>query len=210
MSHPIDIRDVRKRTIQLMNYEDGLWDLLLGMIFMLLAFYPVTRQRLGPELNIVLFLVALGGLVAVHFAARYFFSRPRVGSVRSAPTPALKSLLVITILLVAATFILVLLTMFGSFSITLPSWMGGLGVELIAMIVMVGLFSLMGYLFGVVRLYFYGWLLGGGNLASVIVGREFDVTLNIPMAIVATIIIAIGLALLVRFVQRYPVPVQES
>ena len=40
-------------------------------------------------------------------------------------------------------------------------------VELIVLLVMGGLFSALGYIYGVTRLYFYGWMLGLANLASV-------------------------------------------
>ena len=44
----------QKRTVRLLSYEDGLWDLLLGVVFLLLAIYPITRAVLGPAWNLVL------------------------------------------------------------------------------------------------------------------------------------------------------------
>ncbi len=49
-------RQVQKRTVRLLSYEDGLWDLLLGTVFLLLAIYPITRARLGPAWNLALFV----------------------------------------------------------------------------------------------------------------------------------------------------------
>ena len=63
MSKTTDLRQIQRRTHQLMSFEDGLWDLLLGSIFMFLAIYPVTRELLGPVWNLVLFLSVLALLV---------------------------------------------------------------------------------------------------------------------------------------------------
>ena len=49
MSDQINLRDVQKRTMQMMNYEDGLWDMLLGALFLMLSIYPITREKLGPN-----------------------------------------------------------------------------------------------------------------------------------------------------------------
>jgi len=64
MEQPLTPREAQRRTVRLVNYEDGLWDILLGLIFLALSLYPITRRLLGPELNLGLFLVVLALLVA--------------------------------------------------------------------------------------------------------------------------------------------------
>lgn len=216
MSEPTNLRDVQRRTIQLMNYEDGLWDLLLGMVFMMLAVYPITRELLGPVWNLALFLALLTLLVGIQVLARHFFSGPRLGYVRSRRSPALKFVLIITIALVLLTVGLVILTLVNpgwipnmSFR-SGPTWLRAYSVDIAVMLTMIGLFSVMGYLFGVPRLYLYGWLIGGGNLASTVMKQEGAITFNLPLAIAAGIILIIGLVLLVRFIRRYPIQVEEA
>ena len=80
MSEQNLFKQVEQRTIQLINFEDGLWDLMLGLIFMALAVYPLTRQWLGPEWNLVLFLVVLGVVIFVQQVVR---RRVSVGNVSS-------------------------------------------------------------------------------------------------------------------------------
>ena len=58
-------------------------------------------------------------------------------------------------------------------------------MEWIVVLAMGGLFSAMGYLFGVKRLYFYGWMLGLANLASVYMSHKAGWTFMIPMALAA-------------------------
>jgi len=83
-------------------------------------------------------------------------------------------------------------------------------VELIVVLVMGGLFSAMGYLFGVTRLYFYGWMVGLANLASIYMVHNAGWTVLIPLAMAAGIILLIGFVLLVRFLRKYPPRVEGA
>jgi hypothetical protein len=214
MSQTNDIRSIQKRTIQLINYEDGLWDLLLGCIFMLLAIYPVTRERLGPEWNLVFFLGGMALLVIIFTAARRYISAPRMGYVRSRRSPAQRGLLIATVILFVLTLGMVILTLVYPAWIPdlsgIPNWLEEYFVDILVLFAIVAVFSVLGYLSGVARLYIYGWLLGIANLASVVGSQNTDWVFNLPLALAAGIIILVGLWHLVRFIQRYPVSTQEA
>ncbi len=215
MSEITDLRQIQRRIFQLTSFEDGLWDLLLGTIFMFLAIYPVTRQLLGPVWNLVLFLCLLALVVVAQLSVRHFVSEPRIGYVRSRRSPGLRLLLIITVVMVLITFGLVVLTLLSPGNGTASSVPAeasserGYLVELIVLLGMGGLFSALGYLFGVTRLYFYGWMLGLANLASIYMEHNAGWTFLIPLAIAAGIIIFIGFVLLVRFLRKYSVRVEE-
>ncbi len=83
-------------------------------------------------------------------------------------------------------------------------------VEILALLFEVGLFSAIGYVFGVPRLFLYGWLLGGANLVSVILYRGGPAAFNWPVAIAAGVILLIGASLLVRMLRKYPVQEAEA
>lgn len=216
MSESYDLHQIQRRTFQLMIFEDGFWDLLLGIIFMFLAIYPVTRQLLGPSWNLVLFLSMLALVVVGQLAVRHVVSEPRIGYVRPRPTRMLRLLAIFTVVMVLITFGLVLLTFLSSGSGSTSGAPAGAPsgrsymVELIALLVMGGLFSALGYLFGVTRLYFYGWMVGLAYLASVYMEHNAGWTFLIPLAIAAGIILLIGFVLLIRFLQKYPVRVEVS
>ena len=57
-----------------------------------------------------------------------------------------------------------------------------------------GLFTGMGYFFGVVRFYFYGWMIGLANFASIYMEHNAGWTWNFPLAVVAWILLLIGFA----------------
>ena len=215
MSDQTNLNQVQKRIYQLTNFEDGFWDLLLGTIFMLLAFYPLTREALGPEWNVALFLVALALLSGTQLALRTFVSRPRIGYVKGRRTPRLRLLLIFTLLMVLLTFGLLLATLLGPgseapASTVATSSQRGYAVELIVVLVTGGLFTAMGYIFGVTRLYFYGWLIGLANLGSVYMTHTAGWSFNIPLAVLAGSIMLIGGVLLNRFLRKYPAQEQEA
>ena len=216
MNETPSLSEVHKRTVRLLSYEDGLWDLLLGVVFLMLAIYPLTRARLGPAWNLALFVGLLLLATAIFTALRRRISTPRLGYVRARVTPEKKLILAVTIALVGLTAGLVILTLVN------PAWLGGPApavaldnvwsyqVEILVLLALIVLFSAMGYRFGVPRLYLYGWLLGGANLASVILYRGAPEGFNWPLATAAGIILLIGATLLVRMLRKYPVRDAEA
>lgn len=209
MSTHYDLRQIQRRTFQLMSFEDGFWDLSLGIIIMFLAIYPVTRELLGPVWNLVLFLSLVVLVVVGQLVVRLLVSEPRIGYALPRSSPMLRVLFIFTVVMVLITFGLVLLTFLGPGSEstssvpTEASSERGYMVELIALLFMGGLFSALGYLFGVTRLYFYGWMLGLAYLISIYMEHNAGWTFLIPLAIAAGIIFLIGVVLLVRFLQKY-------
>jgi hypothetical protein len=216
MNETPSLSEMQKRTVRLLSYEDGLWDLLLGAVFLLLAIYPITRARLGPTWNLVFFVGLLLLVTAIFSGLRRRISTPRLGYVSARYTPAKKLILAFTMALVALTAGLVILTLVN------PAWLGGPApavalsnvwsyqVEILVLLALIVLFSAMGYRFGVPRLYLYGWLLGGANLASVILYRGSPEGFNWPLAGAAGIILLIGATLLARMLRKYPVRKAEA
>jgi hypothetical protein len=210
MAEPARLSEVRKRTLRLTLFEDGSWDLMLGVIFLMLAIYPVTRARLGPAWNLALFVGLLLIIVAAQWFVRQRISSPRLGYAKPRRSPWLKPILVITVSLVVLTFGLVILTLVSPAPEAAPTEPRSYWVEVVAMLALVGLFSGMGYLVGVPRLFLYGWLVGGGNLASVVLNQGAPERLLLPLALAAAIILAIGASLLIRFVRKYPTQALEA
>ncbi|MGA9190502.1 MAG: hypothetical protein WBZ24_02095 [Anaerolineales bacterium] len=211
MSDAPKIQDIQRRTRRLMTYEDGSWDLLLGTIFVLLSVYPITRARLGPSWNLVLFISLLLVASGIQMFLKWKFALPRLGYAKGIRSPKLKALFVVTIGVVILTFGVVVLTLRDSswLGALVPSsgpiWLRRFMVDILVVPVMVGIFSTLGYLFGVARLYLYGWLLGIGNLTAAIIYDGAPEGFNVPLGLAAGTILVIGATLVVRFVRNYPV-----
>lgn len=209
MSENSSLRAIQQRTMRLMNFEDGLWDITLGLIFLTLSIYPLTRAALGPVWNLGLFLLVLALLVLGLFGLRRIVSEPRLGRARPRRNFKLRLLLVITVVMVALTLGLVALTLFGPSEgkeAISKATAGGRSylVEWITVVVMGLIFSGLGYIAGVSRLYIYGWMLGLANLASVYMEHQAGWTFLLPLAISAGIILLTGVVLFVRFINRFP------
>jgi hypothetical protein len=205
-----------RRLTQLVNYEDGLWDIMLGLVFLALSVFPATREILGPVWNMVLFLIVLAALAAGLGLARRTVSAPRLGRVRMRHTPQKAILSVLLGLTLSATLGLLFVTLRNPQWIAdvvgamLPGWAGDLFVDVIAMAMVVAVFSVMGYLSRVGRLFLYGWLIGLGNLASTALTHYAGVAFNLPLAVASIVIVAIGVVLLARFLRKYPVHTLET
>lgn len=216
MSEITDIHQIQQRITQLTSFEDGFWDLLLGIITLLLSIYPLTRERFGPEWNVVLFLSLLALMVVAQLVLRYLVSVPRIGHVVPRRSPKMLLVVILTVAAVLITFGLLLLTLLGPGAeptSSLPAEVSvgrSYMVEFIVLFIMGGLFSLMAYFFKVTRLYFYGWMLGLAYLASVYMEHNAGWTFLIPTAIAASLILLVGFVLLVRFLRKYPVRVEAS
>jgi hypothetical protein len=216
MSEYPNMNEVQRRTARLMHFQDGMWDLLLGTVFLALAFYPLTRAALGPDWNIGLFIGLVLLLAAAWIVVHRRIVTPRLGYAVPRRSPALQALLAVQIGLFLLTVGLVILTRLS------PGWLGGPSVdaapswiqahlmELAVLLFLVALFSVMGILFGTRRLFAYGWLIGGANLASVIVYNGTPDGFNLPVGIAAGAVLLLGAILLVRFIRAYPVQSPES
>ena len=90
-----------------------------------------------------------------------------------------------------------------------PQWFQALDMDIIFGLVVVAIFSLVAGVFRMWRPFIYGLLLGSGLVASgaldIYGGPEF----NYPFAIAGGIILVIGLAMFLRFIRIYRIPVEE-
>jgi hypothetical protein len=212
MDGPITPRQVQRRMTRLLNFEDGLWDILLGLVFLELSVYPITRGLLGPTWNLGLYLAVLVVLVVGMTLVRRAVATPRLGFARPRWTPLKGAITALLIATVLGTFALVLLTLRnpGWISSFLPGGAGPLTVDLAVVLVEVVVFSVMGLVFRVVRFFFYGWLIGLGNLASTALTLQSGIAFNAPLAVASLIILLTGVVLLTRFLLTYPAGEVES
>ena len=212
MTGQMSRQEARRRVVQLGTFEDGLWDILLGKVFILLGIYPLTRNLLGPVLNLVLFLGILALLVVAVSAARRIFSVPRLGLARLKSSPLTR---VTRIALLVATLALVLATLFMAGTAAqpalagAPTWLGRLSVDIFFSALIIFIFTLFAHFTGVPRLHLYGWLIGLGNLASAALMVYAGHTFSLPLALAGLIVVLTGVSLFLRFVRRYPVATQE-
>jgi hypothetical protein len=181
-----------------------------------MSFYPVLRSALGPVLNLLLLGCVLAILLVGVFAAKKYIVVPRVGLVKfgSKQKQKIKTLHVITFIMVLATFVFAILLVtkviiepdWGA----APDWIRDFDVDILFTAIVIGFFSLIAYAFGVPRLHLYGWLYGLGNLIATILEVYEGFTFLFPLAISGGIILLIGVAFFIRFLRDYSIPTEEA
>ena len=216
MMQTVNINDAEKQVFRLAVFEDGLWDIYLGLFFALMSLYPLTREFLGAALNAILFLGILLLLVGLVWIARKSITPPRAGRAKLGihTRQKIRTANLITWGLVLATFALMIL---GTKQFLrepawerLAQWFGDFGLDVLFALLIVAFFSLIAYTTGMKRFYFYGGLLGISNLTTTVILIDNDRKFGWPLALSGLIIAVVGIAVLVRFLQDYPVPPEET
>lgn len=216
MPDGIDVREAKKRTVRLLTFEDGLWDIILGSVFLLMSVYPLTRELLGPTWNVLAFSLVLIVLLLGAAWARVALAIPRRGVAKPRPSTTRPITLVFRVTLVLALLTVVLWTLFATSVLPrppwgkAPGWVHTLAPEILVATLLVLIFSVVARSAGVGRVYLYGWLLGVGTLASTALERYAGITFHFPLAIAAGVIVVVGIGVLVRFLREFPIPKPEA
>jgi hypothetical protein len=215
MNQTLDIQNAEKQVLRLASLEDGIWEIYLGLFFIVMSFYSITRQLLGPLLNAIFVVGMLLLLVGLAWIAKKRITQPRIGAVKLGPQSKkkIKAAHMITWALVLATFALLILSVNSIIREPtweqLPQWFSDFDVDLIFALITIAIFCLIGYFTGVARFYLYGVLLGIGNFATTVLLIYHDLLFGWPIALAGLMVALMGAAVLVRFLQTHPLPSEE-
>ena len=83
------------------------------------------------------------------------------------------------------------------------SIMGSYGFDILIAVIILAIFSAMAYALELTRFYFYGFLLAFAFL-DIVPASLKDVAIQLPLGMAGLIIVAIGVVLLVRFLNDFP------
>jgi hypothetical protein len=196
------LREIEKKTY--MSYhQDGLLDIVIGLYA--LAFgLGITIDRLF-DLNFAAIMPAIliAIVLPIWIQAKRKLTMPRIGYVNIGTKGTNKLFAIFVGLMVAGLGVFFVFTL-ATVQNGTPFWLEilfqygmivvGLGSAVIA--------SLFAYTMGLKRLYGYGLL----TFALFASGHFLSVPFEYLLLAIGSIIIASGAALLVRFIQRYPLP----
>ena len=169
MSRTLDMQNAEKRVFRFAIFEDGIWEIYLGSFFILMSFYPLTRELLGPLWNAILVLGLTLLLATLGLIIKKSIIQPRIGVVRfgSGTKKKITKANIVTLGLVLATFTLLIL---GTGSVIkeptwerLPQWFSDFDIDLIFALVIIVFFGLIAYSTDTARFYLHGLLIGMGN-----------------------------------------------
>ena len=191
-----DLRDT-ERKIYLSYFDDGILDIVAGL--------PILSFGLGMVFDASLFFILTGLPIILYWPLKQAITLPRMGYVKFNPERQRKISRSMVLLLVAGSLSLLLgIVVFSGMqgqAFHLRDFMMEFGLLLFGA-VMAGAFVLISIFFEIKRFMGYAALIFGGWLSAYLLGIEA----GIPVAIAGGAIVLIGLAFLVNFMIKYPVP----
>jgi len=200
MNAKIDLKQTERNSFKLATYADGLNDISLGLVMILMGIYPLTRELLGVNGNIIFSLGVLVVIFIGQFSLRARLAPSRIGLVKFGERvqKRIKTALLVGIILFFLTVGTWYLSSQGYFLPT-PMWLGSYGFDILIALVVLGIFSAMAYTLELTRFYLYGLLLG----ATFPLQTLLPVYQGIPYFVSGAIMIGIGAVLLARFLREY-------
>ena len=207
MNTNLNLKQTERESFKLATYTDGLSDIGLGLVMILMGIYPLTRQLLGVNGNMVFSLATLGLIFAGQVWAKKRLGPSRIGVVTFGER--VQKRLKISLLIGIVLFFLVALTWHLSaqgYYLPKPSWLGSYGVDILIGLIVLAIFSGIAYTLEMTRFYLYGLLLG----ACFPFPEFFSIYRGTPYFFAGAVMIGIGAALLARFLKTYPVADAEA
>ena len=213
MSQEISLKQIERRAWRSV-FQDGLWDVYLGTLLMVLAILMLLAKTSIPEVWLKPIHLGLMGLAMLAlWASKRFITVPRIGRVEFGPRGKARRkkaslLLAISVLVGVVVFVLTWLALKDYWSEGLPLRFIIPAVWAVNMLV---LFSLGAYFLDYERLYLIGVLYALPVPVDFWLHELTGVNLGfIAFAVPATIILIMGLVVFIRFLRDYPPPTKES
>jgi hypothetical protein len=171
-------------------FNDGMWDLSWGLLVLTAGIRGLT--------NVTWFALGFIPAIMIILLGKKYVTIPRIGRVEFGSMRRRRQIRlgVLTIISVAATFTLLILTSTGIGIPAIPIY------PIIAALIFV-FFSLLGYYLDFPRLFIYGFLLALSEILWGIYGKPIA-----PLAETASgsLILVVGVVVLIRFTRKYPKP----
>lgn len=188
-----DLRDVERRAWTL-YFEDGLWDIFFGLLFLGGGLRSLTGN--------LWFYLLIGAGVLILILGKRWITLPRLGQINYSTQRKVRTNVVR--LVVLAVMILTVVVYFmginGAETSDIP-------IGWVFVFMVPGVFLLMAYMMDFTRLYGYGLLVAGFMIVTELYGDPAAAWAQIAAGLVPSLI---GVVLLARFLRRYPVVDEEA
>jgi len=196
------LREIEKKTY-ISYHQDGLIDIIVGLYALTFGLGIIVDQLLDFNFAVIMPGIIVVILLPLWLYAKRKITMPRIGYVNIGTKGSNKLFALFLGLAVAGLGVFFLFTMV-TFESGRPEWIEtilfqygmiwiGLGAAVIG--------SMFAYTMGLKRLHGYGLL----TLALFVVGYFLSFPFQYLLLLIGSIIIASGVALLIQFINRYPV-----
>jgi hypothetical protein len=192
-----NLREIEKKAY--MSYhQDGLLDIFVGVYILGFGLGVWADVTLEYGFGSIMPAILIATMLPIWIAAKRKVTMPRIGFVKFSTRGATKLMAVLIGLAVAGLGMFLAFTVFRRAPWLDVIFQNGLilmGIGSLAVCV------LFGYSMGLKRLYAYGVL----ALMALAIGHFVGIFFAYPVMALGTTVVAVGAALLIRFVRKYPV-----
>ncbi len=214
MSQEIDLKQIERKAFR-STYQDGLWDIYIGLVVIFMAIYMYRPEGGYSAWNIIIFLAGYGVVSLIFWAGKKFITLPRMGQVKFGPIRKQRGLhLAIALgVIVLINIGLVILTALGWAN---PEQAASLNTFLLDrgwMDIAVALIGSMLVGVSMILMAFFNDFPRGYYIAIMASLAVFlMIWLNQPIfpILLGLMIVLPGVVLFIRFLSKYPLPQQEA
>jgi hypothetical protein len=199
-------KELERRAFQT-TFEDGLWDILLGLLLLLMGTGPVLSGYEEMSITVIAIVLGLVGVAVFlgFFLGKKLITLPRIGRVRfgeERQRRLRKTTLVLSVSVLAG-----LIAFFSFFLPRLTGFDPGPYFPIILFAVnCVVVFSLAAWYLDYGRAYLYGWLYAASFPLGMLLMEYTRFGFHLVYGLFALPMVAVGVVLLVRFLRANPVP----
>jgi len=206
MEQQIDLKQL-ERKVWMSFYEDGLWDIYLGMLLMAMAVGALLSDMGAPETTLIITYGCLVGAAFVFlWLGKRFITIPRLGLVHFGPQAKARKkkasvIFAVSVLVGLIVFVMFLPTVKDSFFKILPIDLVFPAIWVANMLIV---FSLAAYFLHYRRLYLIGVMFAVGVPLDILLRELTNRDLSvIAFGLPALVILVMGGVVLSRFLSRY-------
>ena len=212
MDKDADLKKLEKRAYR-STFEDGLWDLFLGMIISGFGIAWIgDLMSLPGTLGTIIILLPWNVISILIFTlGKKYITIPRMGIVKFGKRRKRQRLVLIILLALNVFFALVMLILFSFGAFEDLDLSGVFFALIIGLLIITVPLMILGIALQFYRLYIIA-ILGGmcfffSELWYPLVGSPFDMLLS--FGLIGGCFIVLGLIFLFRFIRKYPKPTEE-
>jgi len=207
MKQDVNLKELERNAFRA-TFQGGIYEISWGLLLLGLGCAPLLVFIGIPE-TVNIFVSIIPALI-VQFAGKRYIITPRQGLVKFGPRrkKAHKRLVIFSVVAVAITLALVILTMTGTVSkivgprTEIPWFIIAVSIGVMLLI------SVLAYLRDFGRMYLMAVMCGAGVLGSEFLYHRLGQPLNsvVGMGIPGVIMLVIGAIQLAKFLHKYPLP----
>ncbi len=199
MNEKINLKEIERKAYT-SYHQDGIIDIFIALFIMSFTVWMILDMI---WLGWMFFIVG----ASIYAAAKRAFTIPRIGFVKFAQQRVMAAIVIFLGLLLLSS-VLGFVTLMQIEGGSTPLWLL-LAIEYYMPVIGVSvaaLFCVGGYTFRTKRMYIYAFL----TLILFVTGHFLYFPLHYYMILLGALILLFGLAMLIRFVRRYPLPATDA